>query len=310
MMVAQASLTLVLAALCAGLMGYAIQRGATCTVAAVGEIVENRSAHRLVALAEAALWVAAGLLVARQFGIVMHLPDGVAASGWTVVGGALLGLGAWLNRACVFGAIARLGSGEWAYLATPLGFYLGALTLPQVFGMPSAQALTDQSMLLRFPVWAGWVATPFVLWRLAAHLTRSGRTIWSPHEATLVIGLTFLVLLVIAGPWTYTELLTDAAKGMVGNVAFRTILFVALLSGAWYGGWTAGRFKSRRISAADVVRCLGGGLLMGWGSLILPGGNDNLILVGMPLLHAHAWLGIGTMCLVIAVMLLIERRWA
>ncbi len=109
MMVAQASLTLVLAALCAGLMGYAIQRGATCTVAAVGEIVENRSAHRLVALAEAALWVAGGLLVGRQVGLVMHLPSGFAPSGWTLAGGALLGLGAWLNRACVFGAIARLG---------------------------------------------------------------------------------------------------------------------------------------------------------------------------------------------------------
>ncbi|MFO1238895.1 MAG: YeeE/YedE thiosulfate transporter family protein [Sphingomonadaceae bacterium] len=310
MIAAQASLTLVLAALCAGLMGYAIQRGATCTVAAVGEIVENRSAHRLVALAEAALWVAGGLLVARQLGLVMHLPSGVAPSGWTLAGGALLGLGAWLNRACVFGAIARLGSGEWAYLATPVGFYLGALTLPQVFGMPAAQAIADQSMLLSLPVWAGWIAVPFALWRLAAHLTRSGRTIWGPHEATLVIGLTFLVLLVIAGPWTYTELLTDAAKGMVGDVAFRTILFVALLSGAWYGGWTAGRFKSRRISAADIARCLVGGLLMGWGSLVLPGGNDSLILVGMPLLHAHAWLGIGTMCLVIAGMLLIERRWA
>ena len=310
MMVAQASLTLVLAALCAGLMGYAIQRGATCTVAAVGEIVENRSAHRLVALAEAALWVAGGLLVGRQVGLVMHLPSGFAPSGWTLAGGALLGLGAWLNRACVFGAIARLGSGEWAYLATPVGFYLGALTLPQVFGMPAAQAIADQSMLFSLPVWAGWIATPFVLWRLTAHLTRSGRTIWSPHEATLVIGLTFLVLLVIAGPWTYTELLTDTAKGMVGDVAFRTILFVALLSGAWYGGWTAGRFKSRRISAADIARCLVGGLLMGWGSLVLPGGNDSLILVGMPLLHAHAWLGIGTMCLVIAGMLLLERRWA
>ncbi len=291
-------------------MGYAIQRGATCTVAAVGEIVENRSAHRLVALAEAALWVAAGLVVARQFGIVTHLPGGIATSGWTVAGGALLGLGAWLNRACVFGAIARLGSGEWVYLATPLGFFFGALTLPLVFGMPTPQMLTEGSMLLRIPVWAGWIAMPLVLWRLAAHLTRSGRTIWSPHEATLVIGLTFLVLLVIAGPWTYTELLTDAAKGMVGHVAFRTILFVALLSGAWYGGWTAGRFKSRRISAADIARCLVGGLLMGWGSLVLPGGNDSLILVGMPLLHAHAWLGIGTMCLVIAGMLLLERRWA
>jgi toxin CptA len=51
----------------------------------------------------------------------------------TILGGALLGLGAYVNSACVFGAVARLGSGEWAYLATPLGFYAGCATYPHLF---------------------------------------------------------------------------------------------------------------------------------------------------------------------------------
>ena len=47
-----ADIAALLAALCAGVMGYAIQRGATCTVAAVSEIVEQHRATRLRSLLE------------------------------------------------------------------------------------------------------------------------------------------------------------------------------------------------------------------------------------------------------------------
>ena len=39
---------------------------------------------------------------------------------------------------------------------------------------------------------------------------------------------------------------------------------------------------------------------MGWGSLLIPGGNDGLILVGMPLLWPYAWVAFATMCVSIA----------
>ena len=42
-----ASLGFALAALCAGVMGFAIQRGGTCTVAAVEEVVNQRSARKM-----------------------------------------------------------------------------------------------------------------------------------------------------------------------------------------------------------------------------------------------------------------------
>lgn len=38
---------------------------------------------------------------------------------------------------------------------------------------------------------------------------------------------------------------------------------------------------------------------MGWGSLLIPGANDGLILVGMPLLWPYAWLAFFTMCVTI-----------
>jgi hypothetical protein len=47
------SLAFVLAVFFVGVMGFAIQRGATCTVAAAGEVVDKRSFRRLVSLVEA-----------------------------------------------------------------------------------------------------------------------------------------------------------------------------------------------------------------------------------------------------------------
>ena len=60
-----ASFAFVAAAACAALMGFSIQRGATCTVAAMDEIVNRRRCHRLFGFLEASLWVTGGLLIAR-----------------------------------------------------------------------------------------------------------------------------------------------------------------------------------------------------------------------------------------------------
>jgi toxin CptA len=49
---------------------------------------------------------------------------------------------------------------------------------------------------------------------------------------------------------------------------------------------------------------------MGWGSLLIPGGNDGLILVGMPLAWPYAWLAFATMCATIATAQLARRAFA
>src|SRR5215213_1536078 len=92
---------------CALVMGFAIQRGATCAVIAVAEVVSGRRFRRLASMLEASLWVLGGLLAARALDALHALPAGYAVDAFTIVGGALLGIGAWINGACVFGTIAR-----------------------------------------------------------------------------------------------------------------------------------------------------------------------------------------------------------
>ena len=321
MMIVVASIAFVVAVLCAGLMGYAIQRGATCTVAAIDEIVSERSGRRLLSLFEAALWVGGGLVVAQSLRLLPQMPQGYAATIWTVIGGVLLGLGAFVNGACVFGAIARLGSGEWSYVFTPVGFFVGCLSVTPLFGAPAPRPLSDISPVLRAPAWIAALFVAFALWRIARPWLRRDRDagkpwhallaahVWSPHAATTVIGLTFVLLLLLVGGWAYTDVLAELAHGMSASVGARALLLVALLIGAMLGGWTAGLLRHTGLSPSRVAGCVAGGVLMGWGSLLLPGGNDVLILVGMPLAWPSAWLAFATMCVTIACAQLAHRRW-
>jgi toxin CptA len=319
------ALAFCVSAIFAGVMGFAIQRGATCTVAAVDELVTRRRVTRLVSLVEASAWVVAGLLLARALGIPRTMPGGYPVGIATVTGGALLGFGAYVNRACVFGAIARLGSGEWAYIATPLGFYVGCLSVSQLPFAPAAEGARG-SPILDGPAWLALLAAAFVVLRaghalfgasagkhssLREHVATTLRTrIWSPHAATCVIGVAFVVILLLSGAWAYTDVLAELAHGMASSLPARIGLLAALFAGAVAGGVTAGRFRVTRVTTGALLRCLAGGVLMGWGSLLIPGSNDGLILVGMPLLLPHAWIAFLTMCVVIAVAMLAGRLLA
>jgi hypothetical protein len=306
-----------LALLCAAVMGLAIQRGATCTVAAVDELLTDRRPTRLLAMLEASLWVSGGLLLARAAGHATPGSTGYSLTAWTIIGAALLGLGAAVNQACAFGTLARLGSGDWAFAATPLGFYLGVVSVDAVFEPPAPQLLPGASPVLSAPDWVLWVLCAAALARLAWALRQrrwTGAAAWSPHAATAVIGITFVALLLLVGAWAYTDVLADLAHrmmtGTAGDTGPRLLLCTALLAGAVAGGAWTGQLRWQVPSWPALLRCLAGGVLMGWGSLLIPGSNDGLVLLGMPLLWPYAWAAFVTMCGVVAVALVSARTWA
>lgn len=304
---------LALAAVCAGLMGFAIQRGGTCLVAAVDEVVSKRRAHRLIALAEASLLVAAGMVIAQLLGVLPMAPRAFALTGWTVVGGMIMGLGAWVAGSCVFGAIARIGNGELAHLLVPLGFFLGCLSalrlgmtrLPHT--VPIHSPVLAQAALFAIPLLL------LVSWRLsrviqAARRGQLAEHVWSPHVATGVIGVTFVILLLLVGAWNYTDYLSEAARHMARRGADRGFLLLALFGGAVIGGWTAGRIKPLKPSLGSIGRCIGGGFMLGFGGSLVPGANDGLILLGLPLLYPHAWLAFTSMLLTVAAALTVQQH--
>jgi toxin CptA len=304
---------LVIAAVCAGLMGFAIQRGGTCLVAAVDEMVNKRQANRLIALGEASLLVAAGMVTAQLLGHLPMAPRAFALTGWTVLGGMITGLGAWTAGACVFGAIARIGNGEPAYLFVPLGFFVGCAAALQLGMTRLPHPVPAHSPIL---AQAALVAVPLLLlvaWRLsrvirAARHGQLAKHIWSAHVATGVIGVTFVILLLLVGAWNYTDYLAEAARHMARRGVDRGFLLLALFCGALIGGWTAGRIKPAKPTVAAVARCLLGGFMLGLGGSLVPGANDGLILLGLPLLYPHAWLAFASMLLTIATALIVQQQ--
>jgi hypothetical protein len=317
------TLTFFVAALLAGIMGFAVQRGATCTVAAVEQLVVEGSWQRFLSILEASLWVLVGLFFAHAIGLSMTLPPGYRSDAFTITGGSLLGLGAFVNRGCVFGSIARLGSGEWNYVATPIGFFAGCLLARALavdrsadsvaFVMPESRVSALIAMLLVFGL--GWRVVLALMNReerhrmsLRAHLHHAiTRRVWEPGAATVVIGIAFVALFLLVGAWAYTDVLTELARGTRMSVLARVVLLVALFLGAFLGGWSAGLFRRVAFHTPGLLRCFSGGVLMGLGGGLVPGGNDGLLLIGMPLLWPYAWTAFAAMVMTIVIAMRIQR---
>jgi toxin CptA len=163
-------------------------------------------------------------------------------------------------------------------------------------------------------MWVALLAGAALIARSFAHARSIRRgehkvleAIWSPHLATMIIGLTFLVGLLTAGAWTYSEYLTDLARGNIQGSAGKILLNVALLGGAVFGGWTAGKIRLVAPDIMSVARTFIGGAIMGVGGALIPGGNTGLILVGIPLLWGYAWLAFATICITIYVAVRLSR---
>ena len=62
----------------------------------------------------------------------------------------------------------------------------------------------------------------------------------------------------------------------------------------------AGILRWERPAARSVLRCLTGGAMMGFGAMLVPGSNDGLIMLGLPLMLPHAWVAVSAMALTIA----------
>ncbi|MEI5995819.1 hypothetical protein H3V53_00890 [Paraburkholderia bengalensis] len=119
------------------------------------------------------------------------------------------------------------------------------------------------------------------------------------------------MLFVLDGAWIYTDTLADLAQGHVNATASRGLLFGALrldVTSAWITRAMRGEpVSGTRVTPSLLLRCLSGGALMGWASLMIPGGSDALVLVAMPLLRPYAWVTFGAMCFAIGAVSLSRR---
>ena len=252
-------------------LGFANQRGSTCAVAAADEVITARTFHRIAGFAVAAA-VSAAFLAVSGSGPRMAALSGLAC----ITGGMVGALGAALNGRCAMGTIASLGRGRIDRLATLVGFFIGALIVLRAGGWQAAEAM----QVPRLSVSAGAIAA--ALGALAWFLARD-RRLATPGWMAL-IGLLNAVLIWRMTDWSYTGGLTRLAAGGMIDQAYFWLFLAALVGGSVLAAVTEGTFSLRPSSARAWLQSALGGLLLGAGSALVPGSNDAMLLVGVPLL--------------------------
>ncbi len=304
-------------------VGFAMKYGGLCTYAAAVQIVRERRFERLFTFLSAAAWRA--LIVVPLAWLsdgALHLAathrDWLAA----LAGGVVLGLGAYLNRGCVFGTFVQLTGGNLTYLATLLGMASGAVIV--------TAWLADMSPIVAEPALAAVPSLAALLWLGVAALLLFGRV----FEVRLqpkptVLGLRSLRVSLVAltlgvgGGWLYASVQGWSFPAVIANSAYvafelRSVgpAMLALLSALAMvaGGITAAVMQHKfSIQPPRLIPSLGsftGGALMGGAAVIVPGGNDGLLLSGIPALAPHAVTGYLLMLLamIILLVLLPDRR--
>jgi hypothetical protein len=279
---------LIVAWACALVVGYCVNQGGTCAVAAARDLIGSRQVRLFLGFAVAS--GAAGIVclpTAWALGVGGHLA-GSAPLGLSLVGGSvLLGLGAVVNDACLLGSLWRLGNGEMRLLALPIGLAAGfalAELLPGIIVPRTVATGLDHPTLLGVAIIAGSA----LLLGLAAFLLRkiqSPAERWPLWRSMSLLGLCGALLYVIQPGWSYADavhrevspLLAMMRNGLGGAIAAALTVVGAALSAL-----RLRVFKPKLPTLVAILRTVAGGILIALGATIIPGGNDTLLLSSVP----------------------------
>lgn len=320
-------MTLLLALVLVAGMGFAAHRASLCTVRAVMEVMTSGTAYMLVSFAKAVLWtvaIAGSLIVVFSIDpqpVYGRLPFPAA-----LAGGFLFGIGAAVNGGCSFSTLQRLADGELGMAASLAGMILGFLGMSRWLAeLPgtSLQAIVPlwhwqsswaSGLLSMLWLWALWEVIR--LWR--AHtgapglLARLLADRYRLSSAAAVLGTGGGMLYAVQGAWTYTNFLRGETASWLGTgpapAAGQALLLATLVAGMLLSSWHRGALHLRWPKLGELPPKLAGGLLMGIGGTLIPGGNDTLLLAAIPSFSLHAVAVFGALLAGVGVTLAFMRR--
>ena len=300
-------MALAVAIVLAFVLGFAAHRASVCAVRAVAEFQHSGTGFMAASIVKSMLWV---ILVTLPF-FWLTLPSGPYLGGWAltgtaVAGGFLFGIGAAINGACAYSTMTRLADGEGRMAATIAGFALGVLAFVGLIGLGTIERPTPSPT--QFGAVANWAGVIFVglgvlavyelvrLWRRRDRSAALHRRVLAPKyrlsTAALLIGFSGAAIYLLFGSAGYTSTFEVIVEGALGTKAWpatgRWLLLVAVLAGMLSSTLQRGSFRLDVRPRTDWLRNAGGGVLMGLGAAMAPGGNDVLVLYAAPLFSPHA----------------------
>jgi toxin CptA len=285
-------------------VGVSIQRGGTCLVGAVDDLVHRGDRRKLMALLVAPAALSGGYALVHVVTGATLATTTLAVTPEVVLGGCLLGLGACINGACTMGSIARVGSGNWSFLAMPVGLVLGccvANALLPAHVLPLRRELAPRQIDAAAPLLAAlavialaWFAFRVRRWRPPPNWRQQMlHQPWCPAFCALAVGGLWIALTVLVGSWSYTDLAFSVSTSETERIALLVALATMVFAFAAVAGRVDRLWAPISVRPLPVLRSLLGGCVMGFGLRLLTGGNDSLTFVGLPLLVPHALVAMG-----------------
>jgi uncharacterized protein len=319
-------LSLAVACILAAVIGFAVHRASICTVRAVAEMTHSRTGYMFASIVKSTLWV-----FAITIPVFLLLPSTAAGiGGWqlttsAILGGLLFGIGAGINGACAYATMARMVDGEIGMLITVVSFAFGVLLFVALSGAGVVARPVATPGLIPDIIWiaplvglllVGWTLYELIrLWRTRP----AGATLFSlvlaPQyrlsTAALLIGFAAGTIFLVFGSPGYTTTFQHVVEGYVGTRPpppyGRWIVLGAVLFGMLVSTLQRGSFRVDWRPRWSWLRNIAGGVTMGLGTALLPGGNDALILYGIPSLSPHALPAYAALVLGILIALLTMR---
>ena len=286
-------------------LGFALNHGSICTVIATRELVAEKRPARFIALVECAVWAA---LVYATLKTSPMMQQGWSPLGYLVPAAILFGLGTYMNGACVFGAVGHFGNGDIDFGFAFLGIF-AVVYIKSLFDLFPGQPPISASLPLG-PVLLALALLAILALRLGLSLRYESNFM----RLTLsmgAIGITFTILAVFAPGFSIT-----ASVGSIVSIPVAG----AVISVCMFGGsLVSARFMKRRFTLKwptikTMVRRTLAGMVMGVGALLIPGGNDTLLMIGFPM---GAWqaalayvLFVATLAALIAKFGSMARSWS
>ncbi len=289
------------------LLGFALVRAATCTVAATMRWIGEGKTDWLFGLLIVASWAGLVLFLLLQYSGRAHIPVDIEIGWQLFFGAAIMGIGALINRGCFVGTVGYIGAGKFSYVLTFVGLALAMLFLRVDMLNPFDPVVTKgrtaiEDSIVKQGVLLGFAALCLLsLWLIIARRNLA-------MLALLTIGITAALIYGTRPEWSYAAVLNSLLLGQGLSVGMTVELaVVALFAGAVFSSWLKNKFHPQfgtwRLAAANLA----GGFLMGIGAAAVPGGNDVLLLWTAPGLTLYGAVAYLVMIATIAGMLVAMR---
>ena len=279
------------------ILGYALNHGSICTVIATRELIVEKRPARFIALAEAAIWAA---IVYAILATPPTMEHGWLPLSYLIPAAILFGLGTYVNSACVFGSVGHFGNGEIDFGFVFIGI-LAVFYVESVLGLLPDQPSTSGSLPLAVE-FLGLALLATIGLRFAASF-RAERNFRRLTLAVGALGITYTVLAVVAPGFS----ITASIGSIVSFPVAIAVISVCMIAGSLVSAIVMQRrFMVRWPTMRSIGRRALGGTLMGVGALLIPGGNDTLLMIGFPM---GAWQALLAYALFVATLALLIARF-